>query len=117
MSMISYMPTECSSMPTVAATHLQVALGDELADLLVGQHFEWLGDDELRRVDERLEAALELDERALGGVHDLLVDDLGVAQVHRAAQFERGRFGHALRYRAGTWSPPRCRRPPTAPPA
>jgi len=35
-------------------------------------------------------------QRALGRVHDLLVDDLGVVQVHRFGQFEGGELRHSL---------------------
>ena len=80
----------------------QVLLGDEVADLLVGERRDRLGDDERRGVDGHVEDALDLDERALGGVHDLLVDDLDVGEVHRAAELERGGLGDALGTPAGT---------------
>ena len=77
MSMISRMPTECSSSPTVAATTLRPCSCDEVADLLVGERDS--GGSGITSVAGSIgdvEPALELDQRALGRVHDALVDDL-----------------------------------------
>ena len=41
-----------------------------------------------------VESALDLDQRAFGRVHHLLVDHLGVVQVHRLGELERGELGH-----------------------
>ena len=85
---------------------LEVLLGDEGSDLLVGEQLDGLGGmTSVGRVDGHVQAALDLDERALGGVHDLLVDDLAVVQVHGPAELERGGLGDALARPAGTWSP------------
>ncbi len=86
-------------MPTVAAMQRKFFSATKARISSSESGTDRLGDDQLGDVDGHVEDALDLDQRALGGVHDASVDDLGVDEVHLAADLERGGLGDRLRHR------------------